>query len=167
MTLDELNGLSDKTAVAELTKCCGSHRWTAQMATGRPFENEDELFQQAEKVWFACTEPDWLEAFSHHPKIGDTASLEKKFSSTKEWAGNEQKGVESASKATIQRLSELNEVYEKRFGFIFIVCATGKSASEMLELLEARIGNDYREELDIAMREQHKITCIRLKKLLT
>jgi 2-oxo-4-hydroxy-4-carboxy-5-ureidoimidazoline decarboxylase len=167
MTLEELNTMDPGDAAIALTKCCGSSKWISEMVASRPFSDVDDLLKMAEKVWFYCFELDWLEAFSHHPKIGDTESLNKKFSSTKDWAGDEQKGVDIANDDTIEQLAELNEKYEQKFGFIFIVCATGKTAGQMLELLEERIKNDYQEELQIAMGEQHKITILRLKKLLS
>jgi len=167
MTLNELNQLTYDQAVSELTKCCGSTNWVAEMIRSGPYETEESLLRNAEKVWFYCFENDWLEAFEHHPKIGDTASLEEKFTTTKDWAGEEQQGVQVASREALEKLVELNKAYEEKFGFIFIVCATGKSVEEMLALLEERMKNDYEHELQIAMGEQHKITLLRLKKLLS
>ncbi|MEP1093763.1 MAG: 2-oxo-4-hydroxy-4-carboxy-5-ureidoimidazoline decarboxylase [Cyclobacteriaceae bacterium] len=167
MTLNELNHLSYDEAVSELTKCCGSTNWVAEMIRSGPYESEESLLKNAEKIWFYCFEDDWLEAFEHHPKIGDTASLQEKFSTTKDWAGDEQQGVQVASQKVLEKLVQLNKAYEKKFGFIFIVCATGKSAEEMLALLEGRIENDYEHELPIAMGEQNQITLLRLKKLLS
>lgn len=167
MTLNELNQLNYDDAVAALTKCCGSSNWVAEMLRNGPYESEEALFRAAEKTWFYCFENDWLEAFRHHPKIGDVASLEKKFGSTKDWAGDEQQGVQVANREVLQRLADLNKQYEEKFGFIFIVYATGKSAEEMLRLLEERMNNDYEHELQIAMGEQLKITRLRLKKLLS
>ncbi len=167
MTLEELNTLEETSALEEFGKCCGAKNWIERMVTERPFDNENVLTNTAEKIWFDGSESDWLEAFAQHPKIGDVDSLAKKYASTKEWAGNEQKSVDSASSEVIRKLAELNTQYEERFGFIFIVCATGKSAEEMLEILESRIDNGYQEELKIAMGEQHKITTLRLKKLIS
>lgn len=165
MTLEELNELDADGAVAELTKCCGAHNWVDRMVDARPFEDNDEMLEIAKKIWFDSTESDWLEAFTHHPKIGDVDSLSKKYSNTKTWAGKEQQGVDSATTEVIQKLADLNTRYEEKFGFIFIVCATGMSAGEMLEILESRIGNEHDEELKIATGEQHKITILRLRKL--
>ena len=167
MTLEGLNGLSSEVAVTELSKCCGAHNWVDRMISLRPFQDKNKLFNSAEEIWFDSEESDWLEAFMHHPKIGNVESLSRKFANTKEWAGNEQKSVDSASQEIIEKLAELNARYEEKFGFIFIVCATGKSAEEMLEILESRIENGYQEELKIAMGEQHLITTLRLKKLIT
>jgi 2-oxo-4-hydroxy-4-carboxy-5-ureidoimidazoline decarboxylase len=167
MTREELNNLPEKEAFEELIKCCGSTRWATNVNQSRPFEDATALRKVADTIWRACGEQDYLEAFTHHPKIGDVKSLEKKFASTAQWASGEQKSVENASTTTIEKLAALNEAYFSNFGFIFIVCATGKSAEEMLELMEARMHNSYADELKIAAAEQHKITIIRLNKLLS
>ena len=166
MTTGQLNKLNTKEATAEFSKCCGSTVWVNKMIDSRPFADRQQLCEIAEKKWLECSEKDWLEAFTHHPKIGDLKSLEKKFSATKEWAGGEQAGVNRAAGATLIKLADGNNDYEKKFGFIFIVCATGKSADEMLALLKTRLSNDRNTELKIAMREQNKITRLRLGKLL-
>lgn len=166
-TFKEFNQLEKKQATKELFKCCGSSTWVQQVMAFFPFKNEETLFNQVRKIWFEkCKKSDYLEAFSHHPKIGDVDSLKKKFASTQHWAGHEQAGVQAAQTQTIQELARLNEVYVQKFGYIFIVCATGKSAEEMLQLLQARVAHSPDEELGIAMGEQFKITLIRLKKLI-
>ncbi|MCF6361633.1 MAG: 2-oxo-4-hydroxy-4-carboxy-5-ureidoimidazoline decarboxylase [Cyclobacteriaceae bacterium] len=167
MTLEELNNLPFEQQTAEFTKCCGAHNWVNKMVASNPYTSANALLETADSEWLKCTEEDGLEAFTHHPKIGDVKSLAAKYGNTKDWASNEQKEVESASKEAIKKLAHLNKVYEDRFGFIFIVCATGKSAEEMLEILESRLDNDYNDEVKIAMGEQHKITVLRLKKLLS
>ena len=106
-----------------------------------------------------------MEAFSHHPKIGDLSSLEKKFASTKEWASGEQSNVQTAAKETLIKLAEGNDAYLEKFGYIFIICASGKSADEMLSALETRLQNEHKKELYLAANEQNKITHIRLNKL--
>jgi 2-oxo-4-hydroxy-4-carboxy-5-ureidoimidazoline decarboxylase len=167
MTLTEFNNLPRPEAAIALEKCCGAARWVELMMKGFPFASEAELFEKAGETWFnECREQDRLEAFTHHPKIGDVESLGKKFAATKDWAGSEQSGVKRARPDTIIKLAEGNGAYEKKFGFIFIVCATGKTADEMLALLEQRLPNDYDTELKIAAAEQAKITRIRLEKLL-
>jgi 5-hydroxyisourate hydrolase/2-oxo-4-hydroxy-4-carboxy-5-ureidoimidazoline decarboxylase len=151
----------------DLFSCCGATRWGQKVADGLPYESLPQLINRAEQVWYnECQESDWLESFTHHPKIGDIKSLEAKFADTKHLAGNEQAGVNTATREVLEALAQGNTDYEKRFGFIFIVCATGKSAPEMLRLLQDRLGNTYEEELRVAMGEQHKITLIRLHKLL-
>ncbi len=167
MTIDELNKLTADKAKAALAKCCGSSRWASQMTAQRPFENELQLLAAARDIWVACTRFDWLEAFTHHPRIGDVSDLQKKFSTTKEWADQEQKGVRSATSQILQQLTRLNKEYESKFGYIFIVRATGKSAEEMLAMVQQRLQNSTKDEIKIAMAEQGKITTIRIKKLLS
>ena len=132
-----------------------------------PFENEQQLIKHAGDIWYdQCTPDDWLEAFTHHPKIGDVKSLAEKFSSTQHLAGNEQAGVNQATEAIIDELAVANAAYQNRFDFIFIVCATGKSAGEMLRILKDRLVNTKEEELAVAVGEQYKITLLRLKKII-
>ncbi len=165
--MEAFNNLDKIELEKALNTCCGSTRWAAQMAEFHPFENEAHLFSAATKIWFEqCNMEDWLEAFSCHPKIGDVANLAKKFAATKDWSSSEQAGVQVASLETLQALAEGNQAYEEKFGYIFIVCATEKSAEEMLSLLSQRLENEPENEIHIAMQEQAKITEIRLKKLL-
>ncbi|GAB4055493.1 2-oxo-4-hydroxy-4-carboxy-5-ureidoimidazoline decarboxylase [Spirosoma litoris] len=166
MTLPELNQLPTPDLKTALSACCGSTAWITEMVKLFPVESRESLFEQAEVIWFGLAESDWREAFAHHPKIGDIESLRKKFASTAAWAEGEQAGVSTASLSVLEMLSEGNQLYEEKFGYIFIVCATGKSAEEMLEILEARLLNSPEEEIQIAMQEQNKITKIRLEKLL-
>jgi 2-oxo-4-hydroxy-4-carboxy-5-ureidoimidazoline decarboxylase len=173
MTLHELNTLPKQQLKEELTKCCGSSAWVNKMLPFFPADDLVELLEDAEEQWYKCSEEDWKEAFTHHPKIGDVESLsdgllseKKKFASTAQWASGEQSGVNTASQKTIEVLAEDNKRYEKKFGYIFIVCATGKSAEEMLEILRSRLPNDPKEEIEIAADEQNKITKLRLEKLL-
>ncbi len=122
----------------------------------------------SESIARKLTQSDWLEAFAGHPKIGqDIDSLKVKFKNTADWSAGEQAGVDSASEEVLQQLSEGNRAYEEKFGYIFIVCATGKSAAEMLALLQERMGNTPEKELLIAMAEQEKITRIRLERLVS
>ena len=165
LTLDELNMSVD--CLAALLRCCGSKKWAAQMTSRRPFQDPQELFQTADEIWQNLSLDDWQEAFSHHPKIGDKESLRAKFADTKKWAEGEQSGVQQASEEVLTALADGNEVYEKKFGYIFIVCATGKSAGEMLMMLCARLKNEKEEEIRVAAAEQMQITRIRLEKLLS
>ncbi|GJM35435.1 MAG: hypothetical protein DHS20C18_44360 [Saprospiraceae bacterium] len=167
MTLHDFNNKGKDTVKNALIQCCGSSKWVNLLMEHFPFPSEQKLVEQATRIWYEkCGETDWREAFTHHPKIGDVDSLEERFSETKHLAGEEQEGVKTATKATIQQLAQANTDYEQKNGFIFIVCATGKSAAEMLRLLQDRLANQPEEELHIAMGEQQKITMIRLKKLL-
>lgn len=166
MTLHELNTLPKSQLRQELMKCCGSAAWVDKIMTFFPIEDLVELLEDAEEQWFKCSQEDWKEAFSHHPKIGDLDSLKRKFASTANWAMGEQSGANTASEETIEALAKGNREYEAKFGYIFIVCATGKSAAEMLAILQSRLTNDPKEEIEIAADEQNKITRLRLEKLL-
>lgn len=166
MTLDQLNRLREADATTAFTQCCTAQRWVERMVIDRPFESLDEMLEISDRIWEECDVDDYMEAFEGHPRIGDVESLAKKYANTKAWAGGEQKGMDTADADVIQRLADGNKRYEEKFGHIFIVCATGKSAAEMLALLEARMANDPEHEITVAAEEQNKITRIRLKKLL-
>lgn len=167
MNLSELNSLDDSQARAQLLKCCASGAWADRLAASRPFPSRDALFTCAEATWWALSESDWLEAFNHHPKIGDVASLRMKYAGNQQWSAGEQAGMQSADEETIKRLAKGNKDYEERYGYIFIVCATGRTAAEMLALLESRLANNPYDELRVAAAEQAKITRLRLEKLLS
>jgi 2-oxo-4-hydroxy-4-carboxy-5-ureidoimidazoline decarboxylase len=163
-----LNALSDDEARAALLSCCGSTRWVERMLAQRPFASTAALLEAADTVWCGLDKADYLEAFSHHPQIGaDLAKLRQKFGKSAGWSSQEQAGVQGASEATLIALCDANAEYLARYGFIFIVCATGKSALEMLALLHARLHNAPDTELAIAAREHAKITQLRLDKLRT
>lgn len=163
--IDALNAMPLLEARAALLRCCGSIRWVEQMLSHRPFPSAEALHAFADEEWNSLDRGDWLEAFAAHPRIGDVASLRKKFAATADLCGSEQAGVNAADEATIQALADVNREYESRFGYIFIVCATGKSAAEMLAILRSRLPNDADAELRIAAAEQAKITHLRLEKL--
>ena len=146
-----------------LSRACGSSRWVEQMIARRPFRGQDALLKAAREVWFALDEPDWLEAFSQHPRIGDRASLEARFPHTHDLSEKEQSGIGIAGADVRTALAQANADYFARFGFIFIVCATGKSAQEMLAMMVSRLLNDRATELRIAAEEQSKITALRLR----
>jgi 2-oxo-4-hydroxy-4-carboxy-5-ureidoimidazoline decarboxylase len=131
----------------------------------RPFGATDVLLATARREWFALTPEDWKEAFTHHPKIGDREALRARFPDTHQLSEREQAGMAAASDQIIEALAQGNAAYERRFGYIFIVCAAGKSAGEMLDLLTARLQNDPVIEVRIAAEEQAKITGLRLKQL--
>lgn len=135
------------------------------MIKSRPYHSHDDLRQRTIAHWQTMHKDDLLEAFAGHPKIGDLSSLKEKFHGTSTHASQEQSGVESASEAVLEQLAEFNNAYENKFGFIFIVCASGKSAQEMLNIIKVRILHDYGKELTIAAEEQLKITLIRLERL--
>ena len=158
MTLEALNDLDNATRAEALYHCCGSMAWVEKMLAFFPLADKPALLEAASKTWHACTENDWLEAFAQHPRIG--------ANTTNAQAAAEQSGASGAPLQVRTALAERNSAYEAKFGYIYIVCATGKSATEMLDLLEGRLSNTPEKELGIAMGEQDKITRIRLEKLL-
>lgn len=167
MTLDELNALDPKDLREKLYKCCGSTVWAEYMAMMSPFVSKDHLMNMAERCWHKCSSDEWLEAFRQHPRLGDIESLKEKFQSTAELALEEQAGAASASDEILKELAEANAAYEKKFGFIYILNATGKTAKVMLSILRIRLNNDEETEKIMAMVEQNKITHNRLEKLLS
>jgi 2-oxo-4-hydroxy-4-carboxy-5-ureidoimidazoline decarboxylase len=157
-----LDGATPDEAQKLLRTCCGATHWVNRMLARRPFGSLTALLTAAREEWFRLAPEDWREAFSHHPKIGDRDALRQRFAGTGHISEKEQEGVNSASDEVLTRLADGNREYEERFGYIFIVCATGKSATEMLALLEARLQNDPDAEIRIAAGEQARITELRL-----
>lgn len=162
--IERLNALPREEAEARFLSCCGSPEWARRVTRKRPFRDADELQEAADRVWRALPEREWREAFAAHPKIGSSAG--KGSERSRAWSSQEQAGTKSASPETLVNLADANREYEQRFGHIFIVCASGKSAAEMLALLESRLHNDARTELAIAAEEQRKIMLLRLARLL-
>ena len=165
MTLEHLNQLPESEAKHAFLQCCTATQWIDRMVAGRPYSSLKQLHTHALTQWQSLSEPDWLEAFQGHPKIGDINSLKQKYAHSKSLAAGEQHSVESADEDTLQALMKGNELYERQNGFIFIVCATGKSAPEMLNLLNTRLQNSREQELHIAAEQQSQITATRINKL--
>jgi 2-oxo-4-hydroxy-4-carboxy-5-ureidoimidazoline decarboxylase len=159
------NTLNAKEADEEILPCCGSKGWSKRMAARRPILGEVALLTASDDIWKRLPESDWNEAFRSHPRIGESASQSATARST-EWSGEEQKQVGGAEDEIKTALAEANRVYEQRFHRIFIVCATGKSAADILEILRRRLKNEEAAELQEAAEEQRKITQLRLKKWL-
>jgi OHCU decarboxylase len=164
MTLAEFNALPFPDAESLLVDCCGSARWVATVASRRPYETADALHKTADSVWWKLNREDWLEAFSHHPQIGDKAAIGSE--SAQRWAEGEQSGARAASEDLKTRLARANRAYFEKFGYIYIVCATGRTAEGMLAILNQRLQNDLASELSVAAEQQRLITRIRLDKLL-
>jgi OHCU decarboxylase len=164
--LERINQAGKAEAESMFRDCCGSARWASLMAKARPFASESELMNAAGTICNELETTDWLEAFSSHPKIGETKAAAQPARSA-EWSAGEQAGMSSADELLKQELAAANCEYHEKFGFIFIVCATGKSAGEMLQLCRTRHGNDRETEIMIAAGEQQKITEIRLRKMLS
>jgi OHCU decarboxylase len=159
MRLEDLNELDAAAAEREFLRCCGSVQWAREMAASRPFDSAEAMAETSDAIWSSLDRADWLDAFAAHPRIGDRAASS--------WAAAEQAGAGTAPDEVRRRLAASNRDYEARFGYIFIVCATGQTAEAMLAALEGRLTNDPDEELHIAAEEQRKITQLRLAKLLT
>jgi OHCU decarboxylase len=166
MTLEELNSISPEYAQAEFLKCCGSTRWAQAMTQNRPFDSFETVLATADETWWSLGTEDWLEAFRAHPKIGEQKAAAAQSEQARAWSAQEQSAVANAGAQAIAQLAERNREYEDRFGFIFIVCASGKSSEEMLSMLNSRMHNDRETELQVAAEEQRKITRLRMEKLL-
>lgn len=166
MTPEALGALAEPALRAALERCCGARAWIAAMLGTRPWRTREDLHAAADRSFAALADADWVEAFAHHPRIGDLDGLRRRFATTAVWAGDEQSGTASAADETLQALARGNADYEARFGHLFIVCATGLAADEMLARLRARLPNDAAAELRHAAAEQAKITHLRLDKLL-
>lgn len=166
MSLSErINALDEPSARQAMENCCAAPEWIAQMLDRRPFGNDVQVLTAAREIWNSLDRNQWLTAFAAHPQIGDLASLQKKYSGTAGLAAGEQSAAAGADEATLRELASYNRQYLDKFGYIFIVFATGKSAAEMLALVKARMNNDPAPELHIAAAEQLKITLLRLEKL--
>lgn len=155
--LERFNELSLAQACAELRRCCAAERWAKRVAHGRPYDTIEELRQAVDEAWRELDGDDWREAIEHHPRIGER---------TRGWSREEQSGVAMASGETRDRLAVGQRAYEEKFGYIFLICATGKSGDEMATELERRLGNSLETELAVAAAELRKITILRLEKLL-
>jgi OHCU decarboxylase len=162
--LKRWNSLPPEEAALEILPCCSSNSWARQMAALRPIENENSLLAASDKIWRSLTEADWMEAFAHHPRIGHTVAPSTAPTRSAQWSSEEQQRVGSAENDVLTALAEGNRAYEQRFGHIFIVCATGKSAHAILDILEKRLRNDEQTELQESAEQQRQITSLRLKK---
>jgi len=160
------NELRRKDAEREILACCGSRTWAASMASKRPIQDEASLLAASDVAWQNLKEADWLEAFRSHPRIGETLEEKTATAQSSAWSAQEQKKAAAADEAIKMALLWGNREYEQKFRRIFIVCATGKSASEILEILRRRLHNDEATELRQAAEEQRQIMHIRLKKWL-
>jgi OHCU decarboxylase len=164
--LDRLNTIPPREAAEQLRACCGSSRWVEAMLARRPFESAAELLAAADEAWRATGPEDWDEAFAHHPRIGERHAAAAVSATARAWSLGEQRTVASTDAAARAALAEANEAYERRFGRIYIVCAAGRTADEMLADITARMKNDPDRERAIAVEEQRKITRLRLETLI-
>ena len=160
-----LDQASDEQASAWLLTCCGSTYWVTRMLAHRPFGNQEALHAIARDEWFGLFPQDWKDAFSQHPRLGDREALRARFPETGALSEREQAGVAAATDEELNALAEGNRQYEAKFGYIFIACASGQSASSLLAMLRARLEHDPAHELMVAAGEQAKITALRLDRL--
>jgi OHCU decarboxylase len=164
-TLAAWNEADEATALDAMLACCGSHRWAKAMVALRPIASIEKLSEAADAVWSAMEEPDWMEAFACHPRIGERKAVHAAPQSAA-WAKQEQSSTETAPDRVLAELTAGNALYEERYGFTYIVCATGKSAEEMLAILQRRLASNRDAELREAAEQQRQITQIRLGKWL-
>ncbi|MGA8230160.1 MAG: allantoicase [Candidatus Acidiferrales bacterium] len=164
--LDRFNALSARGARKALLDCCGARKWAEKMAADRPFASVQGALDASERIWKALEHQDWLAAFRHHPPIGGKKAAQAQSAKAKSWSAGEQSGVNQASATELAELAKANADYAKRFGYIFIICASGKTTGEMLAAIQQRLSNDPQHELHIAADEQQKITKLRLERLL-
>ena len=167
MTLDELNALPPERAADVLRACCGASRWVEAMVARRPFASTDMVMSMADDIWLAMGPDDWHEAFAHHPRIGARVAAQPQDERAAAWSAGEQASVATADASIQDELAEINRAYEARFGYIYIVCASGRSAEELLTIARRRLGNAPDDELRVAAEEQRQITRLRLRKLLS
>jgi 2-oxo-4-hydroxy-4-carboxy-5-ureidoimidazoline decarboxylase len=161
-----LNALSVEEAAAVLLGVCGSKRWVERMVAKRPFLTSAALLGEADRVWLALDKADWLEAFAHHPRIGERDLGQTRFAATAAQSSREQSGMNAATDAQREEFARGNAEYERKFGHVFLICATGKSAAEMLAALRSRMRNAPEVELKNSAAEQAKIIRHRLEKWL-
>jgi 2-oxo-4-hydroxy-4-carboxy-5-ureidoimidazoline decarboxylase len=159
-----LNAMSEDEARDALRRCCASRRWGRAMLAARPFAGDEAMLRAADAAWISLEEADRREAYDAHPRLGDR-SLQRAGAGTKDWAKGEQAGLDAADESVQRQLADGNRAYEERFGRVFLLCATGKSAAQVLEALRARLTNDAATEETVAAEEQRKITRLRLGKL--
>jgi OHCU decarboxylase len=163
LTLRELNLLSTNEAEALLLACCGSRAWARDVAARRPYRNVDDLLGASDEVWSRLTPDDWREAFAKHPRIGERTAV---GGVAQRWSEGEQSRAQQAAAPVLAELASTNAEYEHRFGHVFLICATGKSAEEILANARGRLYNDPERELYVAAEEQRRITHLRVRKLL-
>lgn len=163
MTVAGFNALATPEAMAELLACCGSRGWAGALVAGRPFPSSTALLGAAEQVWFALSEADWLQAFAQHPRIGERKDATSTYLAH---SGEEQAAAQSTLAEVAEALIAGNRAYEARFGFRYVVFASGRTAPELLGILEGRLTRTREEELWEAARQQHRITALRMAKWL-
>lgn len=165
--LAQWNSLPAEDAAKEILQCCGSKAWASGITAQRPFPDVTTLLAASDETWSNLTAADWMEAFRSHPRIGDSRPAQTASALSRTWSAQEQRNVAAAGEDSKNAMAKANQEYEQRFGHIFIVCATGKTAPEILEILRRRLQNDSDTELRAAAEQQRQITRIRLTKWLS
>ena len=166
VVLARWNALPEMEATEEILPCCGSVQWARELVSRRPLGSEEELFSASDEVWWGLDAGDWNEAFGSHPRIGERKAPATATHTSAAWSRQEQNGIDMENAATVAALARGNAEYEARFGRVFLVCATGKSAAEMLDILTSRLKNDAKTELREAGEQQRQITQLRLRRWL-
>jgi OHCU decarboxylase len=163
LTLTKLNVLPAPDAEQLLLACCGSRAWARNVVARRPYSDVEELLATSDEVWSRLTPEDWREAFAKHPRIGARAAAS---GVEQRWSEGEQFQAHQGAAPTLAELATVNAEYEHRFGHVFLICATGKTAEEILANARGRLHNDPEREICIAAEEQRRITHLRVRKLL-
>ena len=165
LTVAAFDAMPDDGAAALLRACCGAERWVAGMLGRRPLGTIGGALRAADDVWRSLGEADWREAFAHHPRIGESRAAVAQDARAAAWSAGEQTGASTSTVTVQEQMARVNRDYERRFGHIYIVCASGRSAEELLSIARVRLTNDPVAELRVAAAEQHRITRLRLEKL--
>jgi len=166
VTISQFSALNADDATKQMLRCCGSSKWAAAMVAGRPYQSLDDVQAAAEQAFAALKHADWLEAFSHHPRIGEASLARAEASGSATWAGREQSGMAAATEAQRDEFRRLNAEYENRFEHVFLIFASGKSAAEMLAEIRRRLTLPDAQAFRESTLEQAKITQLRLSRLL-
>ncbi len=166
ITVKDIDQMKPDQARGLFAQCCGSSKWVNEMTARRPMRKFDNVLKAADEAADTLDTQDWLEAFAHHPRIGESAASAPVKGVVAELAANEQSAVGAADNDLKAALMNANQEHERKFGYFYIVCATGKSAEEMLEIARKRLGNDIDKELRVSADEQRQITRLRLEKLI-
>lgn len=167
VSVSELDAMPEAEAAELFASCCGAWRWVTEMVVRRPFGTRGAVLTVADRVWETMQETDWREAFSHHPRIGEQTGAIPQTARGAAWSAGEQAGMDSAGESLRAELAAVNREYEERFGYIYVVCAAGRTAEELLAFARRRLANDPKAELLTAVQEQEKIMRFRLEKLLS
>ena len=167
ITIVEFDAMPDAEAAFKLAACCGSSAWVSRMLERRPFRSREHLYNEADEVAGTLDDADWLEAFSHHPRIGQRRSNAVVSSTAESWSTGEQSAISHADTSVRAAIADANARYEEQFHFIFIISASGRTADAILSELRHRLDNTREAEIRVAATEQQKITRLRLEKLVT